>query len=296
MFQRARYLHDDHTNWRTVENPAASIKYDGANFFLKVEQDGSLRYFSRRPSVRGGFPERTQQLPHLTETKLPQYAGNVYNVELIHTGHDKRNVESHPAVSGILNSLPERSIATQKETGPVRAVLFDAVEPAFGTYKEKLEHLREVEKAFGKPDVMFVPEIYTHPRTIEALIGMTRRQRREGAIVTSLTKPEHSNPRVKIKHKLLYNLRVTRVIQEIDISGKPKQSAGALEVCDATGRVVANVGTGFDAATRKDIWNNPNKWIGELIQVETMGLLKPMGRLRAPVYNGIADGNIDTVE
>lgn len=296
MFQRAKYLPEVHTDWASIPDPVGIIKYDGGNYFVRVESDGSLRYFSRRPSVRGGFPERTTQLPHLTDTKLPQYAGNVYNVELIHTGHDKNNVESHPAVSGILNSLPGRAIETQKTNGPVRAVLLDSIAPALPTFGAKLVHLKEVEKAFGKPDVLFVPEVHVGIPSIRKLIDRTKNQRREGAIVVSLTRPETANPRTKIKHKLLYNLRISKILQEFDIYGKPKESMGAVEVEDATGRVVANVGSGWDAATRKDVWLHPEKWMHELIQVETLGLLKPGGRLRSPIYNGVADGDVDIVD
>ena len=148
----------------------------------------------------------------------------------------------------------------------------------------------------SKPDLIFVPRLHKTPAAIEALIGSTQRLKREGAIIASLTELEVNNPRIKIKHKLMYNLRISGILQEVDIKGNKKDSAGAVEVEDATGRVVANVGTGLDRETRLDIWKNPQKWMHELIQVETMGLAKPGGRLRMPVYNGIADGAIDTVE
>lgn len=295
MFQRAKYKTSQEKDWTSIPNPVAMLKRDGAHFFLSVDTEGKPHYFSRRESVKGGFPERTSQLPHLASIKLPQYAGHTYSVELIHTGLSKNSPESHPRSSGILNSLAPRAIQTQADTGPVRAVLIDVINPPLSTYKAKLLHMKELEKAVGKPDVLFVdtPAI-TFPDIVK-LINKTKTEGREGVIITSLTEPEQNNTRIKVKHVDHYNLRVSKVIQEVDIRGTLKPSMGALEVVDATGRVVANVGSGFTKAEREEIWKDREKWIGELIQVKTMGLLKSEGRLRSPIFNGIADGDIDEV-
>lgn len=91
----------------------------------------------------------------------------------------------------------------------------------------------------------------------------------------------------------MYNLRVVGIVQEIDKDGNPKDSMGALIVADSSGKIVANVGTGFSRLQRKDAWENKPSWMGRLIQVETMGLARD--KLRAPVYNGDADGDWDLV-
>jgi hypothetical protein len=98
---------------------------------------------------------------------------------------------------------------------------------------------------------------------------------------------------LKIKHVDTFNLRVTKVLQEFDIYGKPKESMGALVVEDASGREVANVGTGFSRDERIQIWKDRLSWPGRDIQVKTLGTVKVGGKLRAPVYNGMADGAVD---
>lgn len=294
MYTRAKYKDSNDLTWTAIRDPVGTIKYDGANFWMPVSEDGSLSFISRRPSVKGGFPNRTPALPHLTTTKHPEFAGHIYNVELIHTGFDKNNVDSHRTVSGILNSLPERAINTQKVLGPIRAVIHNVINPEFGTYKDKLEHLKHVEERIGKPDLIYSPPTFTGHSAISDLINSTRQRKQEGVIITSLSTPESHNPRVKIKHKITYNLRVSRILQEFDKNGSPKESMGSLEVVDATGRVVANVGSGFSRAQRLDAWNNKEEWLGKLIQVETMGLARNL--LRMPIYNGDADGDLDTVE
>lgn len=293
MYERARYKDDGKKSWTEIKDPAGFYKYDGANYFARVEGDGSLRFFSRRPSVKGGYPERTEALPHLTSVKLPQFAGNVYNVELIHTGKTKSSAESHPTVSGILNSLPPRAITTQAELGPVRAVLHNVVTPSFSTYKEKLLHMKEVQDSYGKPDLLWVNEPHIGIPAIRKLIDKTQEQGREGVVVASLTIPEHLNVRAKIKHQEYFNLRVVGFVEEVDKNGSLKGSMGSLELADSSGRIVANCGSGFTPALRKEIWNNKGAWLNQLVQVKTMGLARQ--RLRMPIYNGLADGGIDSV-
>ena len=291
MFERHKYL--DTGAWKDLKDPAGSIKYDGSHFYLNFNSEGKPSYISRRLSVKGTYPDRTVKLPHLSDVSLPELSGKAYSVELIHSGWDPEGKESHAAVSGILNSLPEKAIATQKVTGPVRAVLLDVIDPSFHTYKDKMEHLKIVESMFDKPGLVITPKIVIGHDNVHKLISDTENQGREGIIVTSWEKPETENPRFKIKHYGTYNLLVSGITQEYDIHGNPKESAGALILKDASGKEVCQVGTGLTRETRIDIWKNPKKWIGKLIQIRAMP--STARRLRHPVYNGFADGELDLV-
>lgn len=297
-FVRAKYREDSKssTDWRNMPDPVASVKRDGAAFFLRVLPDGSPQYLSRRESVRGGYPDRTEQLPHLSETKLPEFAGDVYHVELVHTGHTFKDgvPDSHPIVSGILNSGVERAISTQRVLGPVRAVMLDVISPKLGTYKEKLARMHEVSMAYGSPSVLHVVDTKIGRAEIEKLIKDTNSEGHEGVIITSLTAQENSNVRIKVKHVDTYNLRVVGITEEKDLLGNPKGSMGALIVVDGSGRIVANVGTGFSREDRIEIWKNRKDWEGKLIQVKAMPSTSK--RLRSPVYNGLADGNMDFIK
>lgn len=271
----------------------ASLKHDGASFFLVVNPDGSSNWISRRQGVAGNYPDKTDRLPHLAALRFPKkYAGNIINVELIHTGNTNSDKDSHRTVSGILNSLGPRAAETQKLLGPVRAKMFDVISPNFNTYGEKLEHMRGLEKAIGKPEILSTVKVY-EPHEIDSLLQQTRDQDLEGAVFTSKTKPESENPRLKLIHKVMHNLKVSRIIQEVDINGNLKPSMGAVGVVDATGKEVANVGSGWTKAEREEYWRHPDKIVGQLIQVKSRGIAA--SRLRGPVYNGMADGELDTV-
>ena len=292
-FPRAKYKESE--SFDHIKDPVGSLKRDGAAFFMEIGTDGSPKYYSRRESVKGGFPDRSEKLPHLSDNKLLDHIGNVYHVELYHTGHDASELakDSHPAVSGILNSLPAKAIETQTRTGPVRAMLLDVISPKINTYGEKLEHMKQVANAFGKTEVLRAPDTKIGKAEIEQLIKDTKARADEGIIITSLTAPEDKNTRIKVKHVDTYNLRVVDINQEYDILGNPKESMGALVVVDRSGRIVCNVGTGFTREQRIEIWKNKENWIGKLIQVKAMP--SAAHRLRAPVYNGLADGEIDNV-
>lgn len=290
-FTRHKYI--ESPDWTSIPDPVASIKYDGAHFFMAFDKQGKPSFISRRMGVSGVFPDRTNKLPHLADIHLPSLSGNVYSVELIHTGTDPLAKESHPAVSGILNSLPDLAKKTQEETGPIRAVLLDVKSPNINTFADKIDHLNKVSGMINKPDLIYLPKFITHIPDIHKLVRTTKEEGREGIIVTSLSKPELNNPRTKIKHYDTYNLKVSKVIQEVDKNGNLKNSAGALEVVDGINKVVCNVGTGFTKEQREEIWRDRQGWLGKLIQVKAR---KPSAsKLISPVYNGLADGNIDTI-
>jgi hypothetical protein len=290
MFTRAKYKQGQ--DWTSLENPAASVKLDGGHYFLAIDNHGEAKFISRRKGVKGNYPERQASLPHLSGPYPEDFRGNVFSVELIHTGHHP-GPESHPQASGILNSLPDRAMATQVATGPIRAVLLDVIHPALPTYGQKISYLKSLETQYNKPNVLYAIPVETNPSRIADLIDSTRSEGREGVIITSMTAPETNNPRIKIKHCQTYNLVVTGITQEVGQDTRPKESAGALIVSDSTGREVASVGTGLSHDLRKEIWKNKPAWIGKLIQVKTFGL--KVNRLASPVFNGDADGEVDTI-
>lgn len=292
---RHKYKQLDEKIIDTIEDPVGSLKYDGAAFFLSFDKDGSPHYISRKPSVKGRLIERTSQLPHLADFKLPEMHGKEFHVELYHSGKTRDETKiDHAVVSGILNSLAPRAIATQKLKGPIRASVFDIVKNGPSTYKEKLEIIKDLTSKINKPDLFHAPDFKLTREEIKALLKETADKGQEGIIVTSLTSPEHKNIRHKVKHYETYNLKVTGVTQEFDKHGQPKNSAGAFVVSDASGREVAKVGVGLSRELRLDAWKNKDRYLNTLIQVRAMPTTAE--RLRHPEYNGVADGDWDIVE
>lgn len=291
MYERAKY-HSDRKKLDYSDEAIHMVKYDGANFFLSYDEAGVPKLISRRKSVTGDILERSNKVPHLAKT-LPSQAGKVYNVELIHTGHSPYRVESHLRVSGILNSLAPKALQDQAEQGPIRAVVFDVIHPKLPTYADKMDHIKGLVEDFGDKSLVFHPEFHVGHMGFQKVLEQTVRENREGVISIDPTRPEDKNPRVKLKHVNHYNLKVSGIIQERDLQGNPKESAGALSLVDASGRDVGKVGTGFSREMRKQIWENQHEWVGRLIQVKAG--TPTAHKLRMPVYNGDSDGELDTV-
>lgn len=293
MYERHKYS-DDPNKLSSIENPVATKKYDGGNYFLKFDGEGKPSFVSRRESVKGGVLDKTSKVPHLAEIRIPEFKDHVINVELVHTGQHKDNQESHPLVSGILNSLPPRAIQQQELHGPIRAVMFDIVSPHINTYKEKLELLKRIEVAAQKPDVLFVPEAKIGMEAITRFIATTKHHGDEGVIVTDLEKPEAENLRVKVVHRKMANLRIVDFVQEVDKNGNAKDSTGSYVVADSTGRIVGSVGSGITREERIQSWKNKPGYKGKLVQVK-FKTITGNGMLREPTYNGEADGDCDKI-
>jgi hypothetical protein len=260
---------------------------------MKFNEEGVPSFISRRQSVHGHYPDRTEKLPQFHDIKLPEYAGHIVPIELIHSGWIKGSVESHAGVSGILNSLQCKAIADQASRGPVRAVLLDVLNPKIPTYAKKLDYLKTLEQKVGKPDVLFAPDVKITKDDIQDLIHTTKQEGREGVIITDLHMPEEINPRIKIKHFGTYNLKISGIQQEVDINGNPKNSMGAVHVVDGSGREVATVGTGWSKEERERIWKTWPADLGKMIQVKAFP--SQAHRLRGPVYNGEGESTIDTI-
>lgn len=291
MYQRHKYK--ETSDWKLIPDAAASRKRDGASFFMVFDKEGNPSFISRRRGVQGNFPDRTANVPHLVK-QIPQYAGNVYNVELVQTGKHIDGHDNHPMLSGMLNANPDNSHAMQKEHGPIRAVIFDVINPKIDTYGEKLNHINQLAEDYNKPGLVQANPVKIGEKNIQGLIDSTKKLGQEGVIITSLTTPELANHRIKIKHVNTYNLKVSRVNQEFSKDGKPKDSMGSITVVDSTGREVANVGTGFTREMREDIWKNRKDWVDKPVQVKARNPHRT--KLIAPVYNGEPDGRIDMIK
>lgn len=293
--RQVKYVEKD---WRDLQDPVGSKKYDGAHYTLTVQPTGEFTYHSRLKGVNGTHPEKSDRIPHLNDRPLPQYAGAEFSVELIHTGFNPAHPERHNLLSGILNSLPERAVATQEKIGPVRAVLLNVKKSPgvdLNSFEDKISYMQQFAKDFGKPDLLFPPNYARGKDAIQELATSLKKDKQEGVIVTSGSAPEQSNIRYKEKNFQTYNLKISGFQQEQSILGQPKPQVGAFKVSDATNREVAKC-SGMDHTIRKDAYENPSSWIGKLIQVKALPPLNPGGRLRSPVYNGDADGNLDTVK
>lgn len=295
MFDRHAYS-DDVKRLDSIkdEDIVSSLKRDGACFFLSIDGDGKPSFISRRQGVAGNYPNKTDRLPHLASLDFSGFKRHIFATEIVHTGKTYSEEDSHALSSGILNSLPARAKDQQDIHGPLRVLVHDVISPKISTYGEKLELMKKLEQSIGRPEVLRSIDAKIGRQAFEELLKDTKERKLEGIVATSLTTPEDKNLRVKIKNFKTANPTITGITQEFSKDGNPKESAGALVMSDANGKQVATAGTGLTREMRKQIWQNPKAWIGQVGNVKYLDVARD--KLRHPVWNGLGDGNVDAWE
>jgi len=192
-------------------------------------------------------------------------------------------------LGGLLNSSVERSLAEQKRKGiELRAALFDIVrsgkEPMQNiTAPERREKLQQLLQYLPQPKFELPEEARTpdeardlwnrissglHPRTSEGIVAFPR---------------EGGRP-LKVKLRPETDLWIRGIFPGAGrLAGR---HAGGFEYArspESDAPIVGRVGTGFDLATRRDMMENPEDWIGRVAKVRSQGAF-PSGALRAPTF------------
>lgn len=104
-------------------NYVAEEKYDGSRY-LSV----GGRFFSRRISVKDGFPvEKTENVPHLAIV-LQKYPNLILDGEVYYEGMTSNEVTS------IMGALPNKAQARQRERGWLKYVIFDILRDFDGNW------------------------------------------------------------------------------------------------------------------------------------------------------------------
>jgi ATP-dependent DNA ligase len=262
-------------------------KIDGAHVSIHLDKGKDIRAYSYRPTERpSGVIEHTRRFQAVENVKPPaRLSGTILRGELYAKGKNGRAIDAKD-VGAILNSNVLKSRDKQLDKGKLRAAIFDVVkfkgkdvedEP----YDEKLEILREI--AAATPGLE-IPRIATTPAAKRKLMSDIKsgkeKSTREGVVLWDLK--DGNKPPIKAKLKEEHDVVIQRVF-----GGKKafkKGEAGGFEFSwTPTGPVVGRVGTGFSRSFRKDMWENPEKYLGLLAKVEAQGKFES-GALRAPAF------------
>ena len=108
----------------------------------------------------------------------------------------------------------------------------------------------------------------------------------EGIIVRHCNAPyvkKRSTFVMKFKPKKEDEYEIVGFVEEVSISGVPKCSLGAL-ICRSGDGNTFNVGTGFTASQRSDLWDNREKLIGKTVKVQYQHLTSGRNVPRFPVF------------
>ena len=254
-----------------VSNPFTTEKYDGSNNFMQVNK-GGLSFTSARKSVDGNLIPKEDQVPHLRDLRLPdKYVGTILQGELWHSN-------GFNVLSGILNSLPPRAVQSQKDKGLIHFAPFRVYKGPHGEenlpYDQQYKFLQEMSKDL--PYFFEPPKTTDRPaKEFHEEIG---RRKGEGVVMVDLDTGEN----YKLKHRFDYDLRIAGFTEG---TGRLKDKGiGAIKLEDKHGKDVGHVGTGLTDLMRQDMFKNPNKYIGQLVKVNSK---KPLiGKVREPSLLG----------
>jgi len=273
-----------------VENPNTELqaKIDGAHVLYQFKDTGrTAKIFSYRPTERAtGIIEHTHRLPDYWKNRTPSaLKDSVLRGELY--AEDKKGIALPAArVGGILNSNVWKSREKQKEEGKLVPVVFDVVrwkgknvedEP----YAAKKQLLAQAVKA---APWLRLPRTATTPAEKKKLISDIHAGREpstvEGVIEWHKDKP------VPKKSKFLQerDVYVRNIFAEAGEKRKGTMAGGFEFSTAPKGPIIGRVGTGMSHAMKKDLLDNPSKYIG--LKTRIMAQRAPENYApRAPVFH-----------
>jgi cell wall-associated NlpC family hydrolase len=251
-------------------------KIDGAHTLVQLPKtDKMIRTFSYRPTKREtGIIEHTFKFPGFQNLKTPKgLAGTVIRAET--WGVDKETGKAIPAseLGGILNSSVPRA-REKLEAGKIMltqtgidVVKYKGRDYTNRSFDEKLEVLREVSKAMkgqlSLPDVARTPEEKT--KMLTEIKGGTFPPTKEGVVAHPLAGGTPTKAKVKTDQDV--HVRETFV----KTTSKPGEAGGFKYSLTPRGPIVGSVGTGLSSAMRKDMLTNPQKYVGRVAVIQSMG-------------------------
>jgi len=266
-------------------------KKDGAftNIVITKKPKPDLRSFSYRTSKRtGDLIEYTHKIKSLMFSRPDaDLKGTVLQAELM----ARKDNKFAPAnsIGAILNSNVFESRKKQESLGEIEPHAFNITryknkDVSNLSFEDKRKLLEEVVRKI--PAIKLI-DVAKTPKEKSKLIRQIIAKKGEGVVLVDPIYPSHM-----IKSKLIDDYDV--VIKGFTKgTGKLKETGiGAIQYAheDNPQVVVGKVGTGLNDALRRDMYEHPEKYIGNIAKVQALGLYKrnnKKGALRAPSFKSM---------
>lgn len=267
------------TKWPCI----VTEKLDGIRRIL-VKEDGVCRCYSRSGHEDTGLIEIVEDAKYLPNN-------TVYDGELLAAGTFKDCIAQRQATNSIANSkgdktgltfnvfdmvpLDEFRAGISNDKALVRKITLGAT-----LMDESIKHLEPDKwpmliQAFGihteLKAIRPVPilGLVKCMAGVEPIVNEIWARGGEGVMLNSTVgkyEIKRSKELLKVKHTEEHVLEVVDILEG---TGKFEGMMGAL-VVDYNGNKLG-VGSGFNDAQRKDIWDNPEKYLGRSIEIDTFG-------------------------
>ena len=250
-------------------------KIDGASVLAYLGAHG-IRAFGTRQTVNGELPEYTDIIAGLRSFRVPKkLRGRLLRGELY--GVDAHGKVIHPTeLSGILHSNLVNAIEKKQKRG-IRLLIAALSEPVDGK-DDYYTGADSLVRALGHPAIHELPAFTGEAakRLLTKIRTGVYPRTKEGVVVS------FPNGKV-VKSKNVSDFDVViRDIFKAD-TDRGDMAGGFSYSYPGSDKVIGNVGTGFSAADRIDMWQHPENWIGQTARVHSQEQL-PSTALRAPAF------------
>lgn len=291
-------------------------KYDGAMFWLIKDNDGRVWLISRRPAHENNTPvkigndykgiDRAYWVPavqNLDDKALPR--NTAMQVEVLSLGKGDHS-SPHARTGAILNMGPATALAEQQRNGFLIVKMLKVEQYAGEDWSMANpmaeRHLREM-LGRGSHRVLHVPKARFTPKGIAAMYADEKASGGEGVVLKHMTDP--SAPMLKAKVTQTWDFRITsihpvrdkrsstvRSRKEAEATRRPGSKwlpggvplgAGYITYATDTGDV-GKAGSGLTDDQRRDLWNNPEAYLGEGNVEFKNGAYHAIDEDRVPVY------------
>ena len=234
-------------------------KLDGMRTIMIVE-NGNVTFFSRQGQPIAGLVEIAQDAKLLPD--------NVYDGELlIHNANDYKD-----------RDVLQETLKIARKDGEKRGLilhLFDMIPieefkagESKATYRKRKEELEFIVDKLKSPYIKVVPNLYVGKDldVIPKLLEEMNRKGKEGLMLNvSDGKYQCKRTDVLLKIKSM-NTMDCKIIGFEDGTGKYEGMLGAL-ILDYKGYEL-RCGSGFTDEDRKEIWNNKEKYLGKIAEIQ----------------------------
>lgn len=253
-------------------------KIDGASVLAYLGADG-IRAFGTRPTVSGVLPEYTDIVSGLRSFSVPEeLQGRLLRGELY--GVDAHGKPIHPTeLTGILHSNLVNAIDKKQKSG-IRLLIAALAENKDGV-DDYYTGADDIVAKLNHPAIHGLPPVTGEAakrlvnRIAEGKYPLTR----EGAVLSF-----PNGKTYKSKNISDYDV-IIRDIFKAD-TNRGDMAGGFTYSYPGSDKIIGRVGTGFDDKTRKDMWEHPENWIGQIARVHSQEQLGS-GALRAPGFLAI---------
>jgi hypothetical protein len=274
-----------------------TAKIDGAHTITTFSgPDRFNRVFSYRPTQRQiGLIEHTFKFPEFQKMR----SGEDIKGTMIRTeAWASKDGKAIPVqqLGGILNSSVPKARRKMDEEGiklhltGIDVIKYKGKDFENKSFAEKLDVLKKVHEStggkIGLPPIAITPD--DKKKLMEDIKSGKLSETKEGVVIQSLS--EAKKP-IKAVFKPTQDVYVRDVFTKE--KGLARGHAGGFKYSyTPDGKVIGNVGTGFDFKTKKDMLENPEKYIGRVARVESkesyQNRIDPTqaGVLRAPSFKG----------